>query len=191
MKKYLYASTLLIFFSLLLLQSTSFSTSEMLNKATVSSVPESQALLSVHYGEGRLFWVTNNTENVVQMGSTSNIAPNESFQIGPGRSNSFTIIGHPEELEGSIQLDVEWDGGYAKVESIIPQLNIEQILLELLEEEGEASAEEVELEGLEEVDEQGEVTIVHEELDDKADVEDSSLIVESEMTTEIDVEIGE
>jgi len=205
-KKYLYGSALLLFLSFLLLQSTSFSNTEMLNKATVSSVGESQALLSIYYGEGRLFWITNNTENVVRVASTGSITPNESDQIGPGRSNSFTILGHPKEISGSIVLDVEWDGGYAMVESFIPQSNIEQILLELLEEEEEEDElEEEKIEGSEEdkvVEEndqevndiQDEMETVKEEQGDKEAyeeiVEDPSLIDDLEMTPNINNENG-
>jgi hypothetical protein len=194
MKRYLYGSAFLLLLSLLLLQSTSFSNTEMLNKATISAVPESQALLSSHYGEGRLFWVTNNTEKAVQVRNTGSISPNESFHIGPGRSNSFTILGHPEEISESILLDVEWDGGYALVESRIPQSNIEQILLELLEEKEETSegTENVEQEASDE--EKAEAVTVQEAPEEdtpEEQMDDSLQIDEIEMTTEIDDEIEE
>lgn len=211
MKKYLYGSALLLFLSFLLLQSTSFSNTEMLNKATVSSVAESEALLSVHYGEGRLFRITNNTENIVHVRETGSIAPNESFQIGPGRSNSFTILGHPEEIYGSILLDFEWDGGFAMIESEIPQSNIEQILLELLEEDEEIIEvkEEDEEEEIVEVKKEEEVT-VQEDAEENDEVttnvqeeekdentseaegkEEKTLLDELEVNTEIDDDVEE
>lgn len=194
MKKYLYGAVLLLFLSFLLLQSTSFSNTELRNKATVSSVSESHALLSIHYGEGRLFWITNNMETVVQVRDTGSIAPNESFQIGPGRSAGFTIQGHPEEISESILLDIEWDGGYALVESTIPQSNIEQILLELVEEEDEKEEEEVENVEQEDSDEKEETVIVQEDPEEDAPeehAEESLQVDELEMTTEIDDEIEE
>lgn len=146
MKRFYYGSAILLFLTMMLYQSTSFSSLEMMNKATVSAVSNGQALLSIQYGDGRVFWITNNTENTIRIENNGGMQPLESFYIGPGRSGVFSIIGAPEEFfNGSvIVVDAEWEDGYATIESPIPEANIETILMELLDEEEDGVREEVE-----------------------------------------------
>ena len=62
LKRFFSLTALLLSMSFLLFQSNSFTTAEIKNEATLSIVPEEDALIAINYEEGRMFTVTNNTE---------------------------------------------------------------------------------------------------------------------------------
>ncbi len=189
----------------LLFQSTSYSTAELKNEATLSAVSEEHALIAVQYGEGRLFSIINNMENAIRISSNGaiNFIANDSFYIEPGSYREFTIEGHPEDLNcGSIQINAVWDEGSADIQSIIPQTTSNQILLELIDEEVVEEKVEVEVEVVPVVDEETskvlEETVITEEASEA--LEETVISEEQQENLEIvkepdnlevnDVEIG-
>ncbi|MBB4823354.1 hypothetical protein HNO89_000574 [Sporosarcina luteola] len=135
MRKFSFCILLATGASLLVWQSNSFSDTELRNEVTVAAVSEEDALLSVHYGEGREFWIGNNTDQQVEIQGPG-FATDGTSWIGPGMFKGFTLTGHPKELvNGSITVHAVWDEGGAKIESFIPQSNIDVIMLELEEDQ--------------------------------------------------------
>ncbi|WOV88110.1 hypothetical protein QWT69_03015 [Sporosarcina oncorhynchi] len=146
MKRLLYVVAFAIVVSTLIYQSTSYSNAGLKSEVAVSAVQDGQALISIHYGEGRQFWITNNTDQAVRI-SGSDFFPLESSSIEPARLQEFTIVGEPASLLNTVlTIEAEWQNGSALIDSAIPQSNVDVILLELVEEEILEVEEEVEIE---------------------------------------------
>lgn len=121
--------------STLIYQSTSYSNAGLKSEVELSAVQDGQALISIHYGEGRQFWIANNTDQAVQI-TGSDVNPVDASSIGPARMQEFTIIGEPESLQNTVlTIEAEWQNGSAFIHSEIPQSNVDVILLELVEED--------------------------------------------------------
>lgn len=133
LKRFISLTALLLSLSLVLFQSNSFTTAALKNDATLSIVPEENALIAINYGEGRMFAVTNNTANAITIESHGpiHIEGTDSFHIMSEGTNDFTLAGAPEDLiGGSIHIIARWNGGSAEIQSMIPESSIEQIGLE-------------------------------------------------------------
>ena len=153
-KKFSFCILLAVAASLIAWQSHSFSDTELLlHEENVAAIPEEEVLLSVQYGEGREFWIGNNTDQHVEIQGAGFVA-NGASSIAPGMFKEFILTGHPDELMGgSITVHGLWEEGGVKVESYIPQANMDFIMQELDEEQAEVRVSVMEIEqGEEETD---------------------------------------
>ena len=134
MKRLLYVVAFAMVVSTLIYQSTSYSNAGLKSEVEVSAVQDGQALISIHYGEGRQFWIANNTDQAVWI-TGSDFSPMDSSSIEPARLQEFTIVGEPASLMNTVlTIEAEWQNGSALIDSAIPQSNVDVILLELVEE---------------------------------------------------------
>ncbi|QTD40923.1 hypothetical protein [Sporosarcina sp. Te-1] len=131
LKKFSFLILLAVAALLVAWQSKSFPDTELQNEMNDMAIHEEEILLSVQYGEGREFWVGNNTDQQVEIQGSGFVAK-ETSRIGPGMFKAFILTGHPEELmNGTITVHGLWNEGGVKVESLIPQANMNFILQEL------------------------------------------------------------
>ncbi|MEH7387278.1 hypothetical protein V7147_17960 [Bacillus sp. JJ1521] len=127
-------SFLIVFLSisLLLIQTNSFSRSEISNEAILSIATEENAPISVTYGKDNRFTVINRTESSIKIVSIELLdnpdqaiieaAEIDSYQIRPGGVKEFVIPGNLEDrIGGTIKLNIHWDGGRAEIKSTIPE----------------------------------------------------------------------
>ncbi|WP_248513879.1 hypothetical protein [Sporosarcina sp. NCCP-2222] len=146
MKKFSFCILLAAAALLVAWQNHSFSDTELLHEETVTAISEEEALLSVQYGEGREFWIGNNTDQQVEIQGSGFVA-NGASSIAPGMFKGFILTGHPDELMGgSITVHGLWDEGGVKVESYIPQANMDFIMQELDGEQPEVRLSVMEIE---------------------------------------------
>ncbi|MCG3088006.1 hypothetical protein [Sporosarcina cyprini] len=146
MKKFSFCILLAAAASLIAWQSHSFSGTELLHEENVAVIPEEETLLSVEYGEGREFWIGNNTDQYVEIQGAGFVA-NGASSIAPGMFKAFILTGHPDALlGGSITVHGLWDEGGVKVESYIPQANMDFIMQELDKEQPEVRLSVMEIE---------------------------------------------
>lgn len=168
MKRLVYFSIFALVVSALIYQSTSYSNAGVTSEVEVSAVQEGQALISIHYGEGRQFWIANNTDQTVSVAGT-HFLPVDSSMIAPARMQGFVITEEPESINGLVLgIEANWGNGGAVIDSEIPQSNIDMILLELVEEEiinmGMEVREGAEVVGTEEAGEEAEAETVEDVL---------------------------
>ncbi|QUW23534.1 hypothetical protein JSQ81_08550 [Sporosarcina sp. Marseille-Q4063] len=158
MKRFISLTALLLSISLFLYHGTSFSSAEIKNGAILSIVPEENALIAVTYGEGGNFSVINNTAKAIVVVNVevvnehgqpvTSIAQKVPFTLNPGDSQKLTIKGDPKILTGIvIQLTARWNGGSARINSIIPKLvgqsEVEESIEESIEENSEPTEADV------------------------------------------------
>ncbi|QFF97999.1 hypothetical protein PB01_03735 [Psychrobacillus glaciei] len=140
-------SALFISFSFLVIQSDSYSIAGISSDATISLVPEGEALIAINYDvENRKIMLTNNTEKT---GYIESINPDGYFEllqgvIGSGETIVSDVIGKSDDLSGqNISIKVRWSEGSALISSILPVFAEELIEESLVEPtEGEVDNEE-------------------------------------------------
>ncbi|MFF2753475.1 hypothetical protein ACFVR1_06905 [Psychrobacillus sp. NPDC058041] len=148
MKSILLLSAFLISFSLLFIQSDSYSTAEIRSDATIRVVPEGEALIAVNYDEeNRKIKLTNNMEKTIEIESMNPASYVELYQasIRPGETIEYGVIGKSEELYGqNISFKVRWSEGSADILTILPMFAEEPLEeLPIEAEEGEVDEEEL------------------------------------------------
>lgn len=145
LKRFISLTALLLSISLFLLHGTSFSNAEIKNDAILTIVPEEDALIAIKYGEENNFSIINNTAKAIEISiveivnefdhASVSVIDKSSPSISPGKSLQFTIPSDTNALPGkAIQLVARWNGGNAKIISIIPE-RIQQATEEELTEE--------------------------------------------------------
>ncbi|WP_391207622.1 hypothetical protein [Psychrobacillus sp. L4] len=148
MRSILLLSGLFISISLLVIQSDSYSTAGITSDATISLVPEGEALIAINYDvENRKIMLTNNMEKTVYIESINPSGYFELLQgvIGSGETLEFDVIGKSQDLsEQNISMKVRWSEGSALISSMLPMFAEEPIEeLSVEPEEGEAEEEEL------------------------------------------------
>lgn len=125
--------TLLLSLSLLSVRSHSYSIAEIKNEASVSIVAEDRGLISVTYGNGKKFTITNNIGKTIEIEGVEliespahEIVPtgeNVPSAIEAGGKRVFNITGDPKSLKGkTIRIRAHWNGGGAEINSMIPDI---------------------------------------------------------------------
>ncbi|MDR7239077.1 hypothetical protein [Neobacillus drentensis] len=118
--------------SLFLIQSNSFTKADISNKVLLAIVDEENAIIGITYEKNKMFKVTNNTGDTIEIDSIEildrpdqkiiELDKMESSQIQPDRAKKYIITGNPKELIGGlIKLTIRWNGGSAEIKSTIQE----------------------------------------------------------------------
>lgn len=133
LRLFLTLTALFLSITILLFQTNSFTKTEITSDARLSVVSGEDSLISITYGVGKQFTVTNNTGNTIEIveiwlnGDSNNRIieiKGKGDSIKAGGNKAFNFTADPKELRGKvIQLIASWEGGNAVIKSTIPEEN--------------------------------------------------------------------